>query len=112
MIEGIPTIPTRLADEISRYTEIRAASLLGWHPAKREMLILTGMVKIGVRLAVRDKNGLDVVAHPVRCKGLDWGMNKGEASCMAGRGSDRTDGGNVFWEKLLQWNLRGVRINC
>jgi dipeptidyl aminopeptidase/acylaminoacyl peptidase len=41
VLEGIPKIPTRLADEINRYTETRGASLAGWHPTRREMLIFT-----------------------------------------------------------------------
>ena len=39
--EGIPPIPTRLADEISRYTEFRFAGMSSWHPTKREMLVVT-----------------------------------------------------------------------
>jgi dipeptidyl aminopeptidase/acylaminoacyl peptidase len=39
--EGIPAIPAALADKVSRYTEFRAAGLLDWHPAKREVLIST-----------------------------------------------------------------------
>ncbi len=39
--EGIPAIPTTLADKVNRYTEFRAAGLLDWHPKKREVLIST-----------------------------------------------------------------------
>jgi dipeptidyl aminopeptidase/acylaminoacyl peptidase len=41
VVEGIPTIPTRLAERVDRYTQFRAASLSTWHPTKREMLIST-----------------------------------------------------------------------
>ena len=41
VVEGIPKIPTSLADEISRYTEFRWAGMSNWHPTKREMLIVT-----------------------------------------------------------------------
>src|SRR5438045_8753944 len=41
LLEGIPKIPTALADELNRYTEFRSASFSSWHPSKREMLILT-----------------------------------------------------------------------
>jgi dipeptidyl aminopeptidase/acylaminoacyl peptidase len=41
VVEGIPKIPTSLADEISRYTEFRWAGMSNWHPTKREMLIIT-----------------------------------------------------------------------
>jgi dipeptidyl aminopeptidase/acylaminoacyl peptidase len=41
VVEGIPPIPTRLADEIGRYTEFRVAGIASWHPTKREMLVVT-----------------------------------------------------------------------
>jgi dipeptidyl aminopeptidase/acylaminoacyl peptidase len=41
VVEGIPPIPASLAAEVTRYTKSRAAELLSWHPAKREMLIAT-----------------------------------------------------------------------
>lgn len=39
--EGIPKIPTSLAEAMGRYTEFRSASLASWHPVRREMLITT-----------------------------------------------------------------------
>lgn len=41
VVEGIPKIPARLADQISRYTDFRVARLASWHPTRREMLVLT-----------------------------------------------------------------------
>lgn len=40
-VEGIPPIPQALADDVARYTESRPANFGSWHPAKREMLIMT-----------------------------------------------------------------------
>ena len=39
--EGVPPIPDALKHEAGRYLEFRAAIFSGWHPVKREMLILT-----------------------------------------------------------------------
>ena len=39
--DGIPEIPAEIAEAVGRYTEFRSASLEGWHPVKREMLIST-----------------------------------------------------------------------
>lgn len=39
--EEIPGIPPSLMEAIAPYTEFRTASLIGWHPTKREMLIST-----------------------------------------------------------------------
>ena len=40
-VEGIPPIPTALVESVNRYTESRAARLAGWHPVRRETLVLT-----------------------------------------------------------------------
>lgn len=41
VVEGVPAIPTSLAEGVARYTEFRSAALLSWHPTQREMLIST-----------------------------------------------------------------------
>ncbi len=41
VVEGIPPLPTTIAQQVDRYTQFRAASLSTWHPMKREMLIST-----------------------------------------------------------------------
>ncbi len=39
--EGIPGIPPELAARVARYQNFRAASLVDWHPTRRELLIAT-----------------------------------------------------------------------
>jgi len=39
--EGIPPIPASLMETLARYSEARSASLLDWHPSRREILIST-----------------------------------------------------------------------
>jgi len=46
VIEGIPKIPGSIAEEMARY-QTRSASLLDWHPAKREILISTRFGETG-----------------------------------------------------------------
>ncbi len=41
VIDGIPPIQQSIADAVDRYTEFRAAMMLSWHPAERQMLIAT-----------------------------------------------------------------------
>ena len=41
VMEGIPPIPGELAERANRYTELRYARLLDWHPQRREMLVST-----------------------------------------------------------------------
>jgi len=39
--DGIPKIPTVIAESVERYSNFRAANLTSWHPTRREMLIST-----------------------------------------------------------------------
>lgn len=41
VVDGLPKIPVKLAERVSRYTEFRSATVADWHPTKREMLIHT-----------------------------------------------------------------------
>jgi dipeptidyl aminopeptidase/acylaminoacyl peptidase len=41
VVEGIPPIPTTLAERAGRYTELRSAALMDWHPTERAILIGT-----------------------------------------------------------------------
>jgi dipeptidyl aminopeptidase/acylaminoacyl peptidase len=41
VIDGIPPIPSAIAEAVGRYTEFRSAGFLSWHPTRREMLIST-----------------------------------------------------------------------
>jgi len=41
VVEGIPPVPASIAQQADRYTQVRAAAFLDWHPTKREMLINT-----------------------------------------------------------------------
>ncbi|MBL0883220.1 MAG: S9 family peptidase [Chitinophagaceae bacterium] len=41
VVEGIPSIPASLAQQVKKYTESRSAVFSSWHPVKREMLIGT-----------------------------------------------------------------------
>ncbi|HEX4613778.1 MAG TPA: S9 family peptidase [Urbifossiella sp.] len=39
--DGLPPVPAELAEQVKRYTEFRSASLLDWHPTRREMIVST-----------------------------------------------------------------------
>lgn len=41
VIDGVPTVPVSLMEELSAYSESRFASFSSWHPLRREMLIST-----------------------------------------------------------------------
>jgi dipeptidyl aminopeptidase/acylaminoacyl peptidase len=41
IVEGIPSIPASIAEQADRYTQVRSATFLDWHPTRREILIAT-----------------------------------------------------------------------
>ncbi len=41
VVDGVPRIDAKIADAVGRYTDIRSATMLAWHPVRREMLIAT-----------------------------------------------------------------------
>src|SRR5262249_4133816 len=55
--EGIPSIPRAVAEQASRYTEVRSAILSDWHPVRREMLIGTRFAETNQVHAVKTPGG-------------------------------------------------------
>jgi len=41
LVQGVPDIPAKIAEQANRYTEFRSAAVFSWHPQRREMLIGT-----------------------------------------------------------------------
>jgi hypothetical protein len=41
VVDGIPAIPAALQADAGRYLDFRSAAFQGWHPQRREMIILT-----------------------------------------------------------------------
>ena len=39
--DGVPPVPASIAADVRRYTEYRSASLVDWHPTRRELMIST-----------------------------------------------------------------------
>lgn len=54
---AIPPIPRSLADAVGRYTEFRSATLWGWHPTRREIVIGTRFADVVQAHAVRFPGG-------------------------------------------------------
>src|SRR5580765_5109236 len=40
-VDGIPPLPQSIADTYAQYAQFRQASLLAWHPTKRQMIVGT-----------------------------------------------------------------------
>jgi len=41
VVQGVPRIPSSIAEQVGRYTEYRQAAFRSWNPVRREMLIIT-----------------------------------------------------------------------
>ncbi|HZH99291.1 MAG TPA: hypothetical protein VEX38_09995, partial [Fimbriimonadaceae bacterium] len=41
VVKGIPAVPADVARQVGRYTEFRTASVVDWHPTRRELLVST-----------------------------------------------------------------------
>lgn len=41
VVDGVPVIPSAVVEGVGRFTEFRSASIAGWHPSKKELLIST-----------------------------------------------------------------------
>jgi dipeptidyl aminopeptidase/acylaminoacyl peptidase len=39
VVQGIPDVPSSLAEQVARYTDFRGHNFVDWHPLKREMLV-------------------------------------------------------------------------
>lgn len=55
IVQGVPEVPSAIAEQANRYTEFRMANVYGWHPTRREIII-------GTRFA--ETNQLHRVAMP------------------------------------------------
>jgi len=68
-VEGVPPIPGALAASVERYSNYRGASLVGWDPERREMLISTRFADVPelhlVKMPGGDRNQLTFYADPV-----------------------------------------------
>jgi dipeptidyl aminopeptidase/acylaminoacyl peptidase len=40
LLEGVPSIPKSIADQVAAYTDFRPTGFGGWHPTKREVLVV------------------------------------------------------------------------
>ena len=57
-VEGVPPVPTALADALAPYNSARQAQLLAWHPTRRQVLIATSFGAVAQIHAV-DGPGMD-----------------------------------------------------
>ena len=69
IVEGVPAIPASLAATAERYSNFRGASIAGWHPERKEMLISTRFADVNeihlVNMPGGDRSQLTFYPDPV-----------------------------------------------
>jgi dipeptidyl aminopeptidase/acylaminoacyl peptidase len=101
VVEGVPTIPSVLADEVRRYTEFRAAGLASWHPTRREMLVSTRFADTNQVHLVKMPGGArtQLTFFPERIGGATFRPKTGEYFVFS-----KDTGGNEFFQ-LYRYDL-------
>lgn len=73
--EGLPDIPASIVQEVRPYTEARSASILDWHPLKKEMLISTRFGNVSqvhyVKMAGGARKQLTFESEPIDWAGFE-----------------------------------------
>ena len=80
VIDGIPSIPMELVEQIGRYTESRSGVFQDWHPGKAEMLITTrfGDTNQVHRVAMPLGARTQLTFFPDRIDGASYEPTKGD----------------------------------
>jgi len=101
VVDGIPPIPDSVAEAVGRYTEFRSATLLGWHPVRREMLIATRFADTAQVHQVRMPGGdrRQLTFFPDKVAGAGYQPTRGDYFVFA-----KDTGGNEF-RQLYRYDL-------
>lgn len=101
VVDGIPPIPDSVAETVGRYTEFRSATLQGWHPVRREMLITTRFADTAQVHQVKMPGGdrRQLTFFPDRVQGASYEPTKGDFFVFR-----KDTGGNEF-SQLYRYDL-------
>jgi dipeptidyl aminopeptidase/acylaminoacyl peptidase len=95
VVEGVPKIPASLAEDVGRYTEMRAAVFTGWHPKLREMIVATRFGNVTQAHRVKSPGGArtQLTFYPDRVSGGRFDPRTGDTFVFA-----KDSGGNEFYQ--------------
>ena len=106
VVDGIPAVPTAIADSAAPYTDARPATLSDWHPLRREALISTRFGNTNQAHLVKSPGGartqLTFFGEPVTNASFE--PTKGEFLVFA-----KGVGGNEFYQ-LYRMDLATGRV--
>jgi len=105
--EGIPPLSSAIASEVKNYTESRGASLVDWHPLKKEMLITTRFANTNqlhyVKMPGGDRKQITFFEEPV-----------GNATFEPLKGNyflfTKDIGGNEF-SQIYRYDMAGKKVS-
>jgi dipeptidyl aminopeptidase/acylaminoacyl peptidase len=105
--EGIPKIPTSLAESVGRYSEFRSAFFASWHPTRREMLIETRFADTNQVHQVKVPGGArtQLTFFPDRVASAAYQPVNGESFMFS-----KDVGGNEFFQIYL-YDLKNGNVN-
>ncbi len=101
VVEGVPSIPASLVEDVRRYTEFRSAALSSWHPVRREMLISTRFGDTAQAHLVKFPGGArtQLTFYPERVGGASFKPKTGDYFVFS-----KDIGGNEFFQ-LYRYDL-------
>ena len=101
VVEGVPSVPASLAEDVRRYTEFRSAALGSWHPTRREMLVGTRFADTPQVHLVRAPGGArtQLTFFPERVTGALFRPKTGDSFVFT-----KDIGGNEFFQ-LYRYDL-------
>jgi dipeptidyl aminopeptidase/acylaminoacyl peptidase len=93
--DGMPPIPASIVDAVGRYTEFRTANFAGWHPTRREALVLTRFADTNQVHEVRAPGGArrQLTFFKDRVTSASWPRRTGDYYVFT-----RDRGGDEFWQ--------------
>lgn len=105
-VDGIPALPSDLVSEVKNYTEARGASLVSWHPTKKEMLISTRFANSSqlhyVKFPGGDRKQVTFFDEPIGSASFE--PNKGDYLLFL-----KDIGGNEF-SQIYRYDLSNKKI--
>ncbi len=106
IVQGIPSVPAEIAERANRYTESRGATVLDWHPQRREMLISTRFADVPQIHLVKMPGGArtQLTFFPDRTGAASYHPRKGDYFVF----SKDTGGGE--WYQLFRYELASGKI--
>jgi len=95
VVEGVPKIPTSLAEQIGPYTEFRSAAFTSWHPKRHEMMIATRFGNVTQAHVVRSPGGArtQLTFYPDRVPGGRFDPKTGDTFVFS-----KDTGGSEFFQ--------------